>query len=219
VERPEILPLSEEQQERTLKRKRADLELAELDARLKELDRKEKQQQVEHETKLVEHDTKVKERKVEHETKLKERQVEHELKVQELQEKGKGQLVLTRTRLANDVDIRRLMEQDAHVRSVFNDYVKQSMMLLTYGASEEGKEQHDFCPDFTDLCREMGYGLLTRGELIKLGKHVASAYRTMFQLEPETTIKYTNGGNRTVKTYRLCHLAWLKGEIRANMDA
>jgi hypothetical protein len=207
VERPEIQPLSEEQHERTLKRKRADLELAEVDARLRELEHREKERQLEHDAKLVEYDTKIKEQHVAHET-----------KVRQLQEEGKGQLVLTRTRLANDTDIQRLMGQDAHVRSVFNDYVKQSMMLLTYGASgTDSQGQHDFCSDFTTLCQEMGYGLLSRSQLIALGKHVAGSYRSSFQLEPETTVKYTNGANRTVKTYRLCHLAWLKGEIRASM--
>jgi hypothetical protein len=182
AERPEVLPLSDDEHQRVLKRKRDDLELAELDARVKELD------------------------------------ASHKNRMEELD----GARVLARTRLVSNPEIQRMMSSDAHIQSVFNDYLKQSMMSLAYegnpGPATENKT-HDFCPDFVALCVELGFGVPSRSKLITLGKLAARAFREVQGKEPETTIKYVNGANRTVKTYRIEHLDWLKGIVRETMGA
>ena len=63
----------------------------------------------------------------------------------------------------------------------------------------------------------MGFGVVTLGKLSQIGRHVAGQFRSTFNKQPETTIKYVNGGNRNVNTYRLEHLEWLKDRIREVM--
>jgi uncharacterized protein YbbK (DUF523 family) len=76
---------------------------------------------------------------------------------------------------------------------------------------------HDFCPDFTSLSQEMGFGTPSRGRIIAMGKQAARTFRRVYGTEPDTTVKYVNGANRTVKTYRLEHLEWLRDIVRDTM--
>jgi hypothetical protein len=105
VKRPEESPLSDEEAARILKRKRDDLERAEIDAKLRKYAIEEQEQGF----KSLELDA------------------VHKSRMEDLG----GERVLARTRLAANPEIQRLMSSDAHIQSVFNDYLKQSMILLT----------------------------------------------------------------------------------------
>ena len=199
---------------RVLKRKRDEIEEAELDAKLEAQSRKVMEQSL----KSLKIDDQLKEY-----TLTAARKEEHDLIAHKkrMEESG-GELILVRTNLVSNPEIRRLMDSDAHIQSVFNDYLKQSMMHLVYNGpaaatSEEAKKAHDYCPDFVALCQQMGYGIPSRAKLIVMGKHAARMFREAYGQEPATTIKYVNGANRSVKTYRLKHLKWLKDRVRDTM--
>ena len=96
-----------------------------------------------------------------------------------------------------------------HISSTYNGPVTTS--------PGETRPTHDYCPDFVTLCQEMGYGIPTRTKLIAMGKHAARMFRDAHGQEPATTIKYVNGANRSVKSYRLKHLNWLKDRVRETM--
>ena len=143
------------------------------------------------------------------------------------QEEIQGCIALSRTRLVANSEFQSLIHSDAHIKSAFNNYVKQSIMSLMYIDGEEGEEgegkgnktraKFDFCPDFATLCHEMGFGIVTMSKLTKIGIHAARKYRQTFNQEPEKTAKYVNGGNHMVNTYRLEHLEWIKDCVREVM--
>jgi hypothetical protein len=112
-----------------------------------------------------------------------------------------------------------MMSNDAHVRSVVNDYVKQGLMALTYtgDAATTKSKGHDFCSDFMALSQEMGFGIPSRSQLIAMGHLTVKKFREKFDGEPEETVKYVNGSNMNVKTYRLEHLEWVKDRVRETM--
>ena len=186
VERPEVVPLTESERTRVLKRKREDLEELELDARLKQAGVELKEAEVklqEAEVKLQAADAKLKDagrteehRVVVHETRMKEHLAKHRSTMS-------TELIVS-ARTVHDPEIQRLMKTDAHIESVFNDYLKQSMMGLVYGDSGAAASPaaasvpgHDFCPDFVALCQEMGYGVPPRSKLVAIGKHAARMFR------------------------------------------
>ena len=99
TERPDMGPLSDDERTRLIKRKREDLELAELDDKLKVRGDNAKEQTLGHQNRM---------------------------------EALGAERVLTRTRLVANPEIALLIKSDAHIQSVFNNYLKQSMLFLTY---------------------------------------------------------------------------------------
>jgi hypothetical protein len=130
-------------------------------------------------------------------------------------------MAVERAELGTNPLILALMNADAHIKSVVNDYMKQGLLSLTYTGEATTTElkQHDFCSDFTALSQEMGFGIPSRSRLITMGKVTAKKFREKFGEEPEVTIKYVNGANRPVKTYRLEYLEWVKDRVRETMTA
>jgi hypothetical protein len=210
TERPEMTPLSDTEAQNILKRKREELEIADIDAKLLE----QKAKLLEQKAKVGEYSNTIREQ----ELKSIELEATHKNTLIRIDTDNKTEMALSRTRFVNNPELQSLMQKDSHVQSALTTYVKQSLFFLTYnddGAEGGGgEEKFDFCPDFATLCREMGFGVVTLSVLSKIGKHVACKFRVAFKKEPEKTEKYVNGGNHMVMTYRLEHLEWLKDRIR-----
>ena len=72
-----------------------------------------------------------------------------------------------------------------------------------------------FCPDFTTIARQLGFGTLGNTKLGALGKAVAKEYRRRTGREPLTTDKHVNGDIRKVKRYEVEHEDWVRELVRA----
>jgi hypothetical protein len=135
-----------------------------------------------------------------------------------MEDRARGTLIARQTFMSNEYVIK-MMQEDDHTKSIFMDYAKQSIMSLTY--DDQGSVAHPsaFCPDFTALSREMGYGTPASGQLQSIGRKVAKKFREDFQTAPQIVQKYVACAIRSVKTYPISNLAWIKIIVTQVMKA
>ena len=121
-----------------------------------------------------------------------------------------GEIMMNRQSLLNNPVVRNMMTLDAHTKSILMDYAKQSVLRIT---SNVDKEIHiPFCPDFTELLSQMGVKV-TPELLVKVGKEISKRYLRDFKKTPPKTLKYVAGAQRSVNTYPIENLEWLKSNL------
>ena len=96
------------------------------------------------------------------------------------------------------------------------DYAKQSVLRITSNVQDK-EIRIPFCPDFTELLSQMGVKV-TPGLLVKVGKEISKRYVRDFKKKPPKTLKYVAGSQRSVNTYPIENLEWLKSNVNCICD-